>query len=265
MHAYVINLLRSPQRREHMQTQLAKTGISYEFVVAIDGSTLTLDGNDLIHPSLYSVPWLRPDVIGNALSHLHVYQKMLDEGREHALVLEDDVDLSPGLAAVLDSLPVHLTGAEVALLNYDSFETLKMSRVGMRKLSSGQDLLLPIDASKLHSAAAYVVTQSACKRILANVPPIRARSDDWGDHYKLGYLDRVRCVYPMPVAKNPTFPSTMEHNPHILKSWILGLLSRHDIQALEHLIAYRRKRIWQSQTQVEIVDAPFINKPSKID
>ena len=37
MHVYIINLARSPDRREYMVTQLANTGLSYEVVDGIDG------------------------------------------------------------------------------------------------------------------------------------------------------------------------------------------------------------------------------------
>lgn len=43
--------------------------------------------------------------------------------------------------------------------------------------------------------------------MVENGLPIRATADEWRSFYKEGILDRVRCVMPQPVAKNPKFES----------------------------------------------------------
>ncbi len=55
------------------------------------------------------------------LSHFHTYQKILEDGRDRALVLEDDVVLPTDLGDLVDEVAHHLTGAEVALLDYTAF------------------------------------------------------------------------------------------------------------------------------------------------
>ena len=59
------------------------------------------------------------------------------------------------------------------------------------------------------NAGAYVITGEACKRMNESAPPVRANADDWRFFYKEGILDRVRCVLPLAVVKNPKFESTI--------------------------------------------------------
>src|SRR5215469_4062057 len=98
MHAYVINLARSTDRRAHITAELKKTGLDYEIVTAVDGRELDLSDPALIDPSM---PYIDPSLpivdtglaagsAGAALSHLSVYRKIIADGLDKALVLEDD-------------------------------------------------------------------------------------------------------------------------------------------------------------------------------
>ncbi len=266
MHAYVINLLRSSERRAYVTAELEKTRIDYEIVEGVDGRDLDCADPQTIDPSVTGSSWFRPGVAGCALSHLRVHQKILADGRDHALVLEDDITVPGDLGKLADEVAGHLTRAEVALLNYDGRETLKMSRDGAVCVSSARKLVLPIDISQPESGAAYVITREACKRMTENVLPIRSKADDWGRFYREGMLDRVRCVVPVPVTKDPAFPSTMDYHSHrSFKARMLALIERYHLRLLDRAVVYRRQRIWRRFNRVEIVDEPFIFKPSRFD
>jgi glycosyl transferase family 25 len=264
MKVYVINLARSPERKEHMIAELARTGIGYEFIEAVEGRDLDLHDPGVIDPSVLGSPWVRAGSAGAAYSHLRVYQKVLADGAEHALVLEDDIRLPADLISLVEGIAPHLTGAEVALLNYDSPQTCLMSREHSVRLASGGELMLPLDVDQPRSSAAYLVTEAACKRMASRVAPYRAHSDNWGHHFREGALDRVRCVLPMPIWKDPKFESTIDYGTQgHLKARMLALADRYQVALLKRAIAYRRARIWQGQIQTEVVDRPFVNKPSR--
>src|SRR5271156_7071472 len=112
MHAYVINLARSKDRRAHITAELQRARLDYEVITAVDGRTLDLSGSTLIDPSLASRCEFPAGTVGCALSHFHVYQKILEDGRDRALVLEDDVTLPADLNDLVDEVAGHLTGAE---------------------------------------------------------------------------------------------------------------------------------------------------------
>ncbi len=269
MHAYVINLARSPDRRAHITAELQRTGLEYEIVPAVDGRTLDLADSALIdHPLLAARCPFPAGAAGCALSHLKTYEKILEDGRDQALVLEDDVTLPAGLSALADDIARHLTGAEVALLNFGGYppNPLRMSIEGSLDLPSSRLLALPIDAGQLVNAGAYVITREACARMIEHVLPIRATADDWRFFYDEGFLDRVRCVLPQPVTKSPNFESTigLYSLGNGVKARMVGPFVRHRIPLLHQAILHRRRRIMRHWNQAEIVDMPFIEKPSRL-
>ena len=52
MHAYVINLARSLDRRAHMTAELKKTGLDYEIITAVEGRDLDLGDPAIVDPTL---------------------------------------------------------------------------------------------------------------------------------------------------------------------------------------------------------------------
>lgn len=256
MYAYVINLARSPERRAHISAELRKARIGYEIVEAVEGRELDLHDHRTVEPSVLTRSWFQPGAVGCALSHLRVYRKILADGLDLALVLEDDVTLTADLSNVVQALADHLVGAEVALLNFDSVDPCKLSRGDSVCLPSSRLLIPPIDVDQPRSAAAYLITRKACQRMDESRLPIRAQSDDWGFFYREGVLDGVRCVVPLTVVKNPRFRSTK----------LGGVKVALDKVPLFHqAISYRRQRFLRRQTRTEFVDKPFIERTSRLE
>jgi glycosyl transferase, family 25 len=273
--AYVINLARSLDRRAYITTELKKTGLEYEIVTAVDGRDLDLSDATIVDPSL---PYLDPSLpvvdaglaagtAGAALSHLSVYRKIIADGLDAALVLEDDVVAPADLGRIADAVAGEMTGAEVALLSVDSPEPCKMSRAGSVPLPSARVLALPIDVRQPRSAAAYVITREACERMVKCLPPVRVQADTWWFFYGEGLLDRVRCVAPLPVHKNPRFTSTI--GSYSLGNGVRGRLvrqvARRRIPVLHQALVYRRQRILREWSRSELVDTPFKDKPSRLE
>jgi glycosyl transferase, family 25 len=273
--AYVINLARSLDRRAYITTELKKTGLEYEIVTAVDGRELDLSDATIVDPSL---PYLDPSLpivdtglaagtAGAALSHLSVYRKIIADGLDAALVLEDDVVVSADLGKMADAVAGELTGAEVVLLSVDSPDPCKVSRAGSVQLPSARLLALPIDVHQPRSAAAYIITREACERMVKCLPPVRVQADTWWFFFGEGLLDRVRCVVPLPVHKNPRFTSTI--GSYSLGNGVRGRLvrqvARRKVPVLHQALVYRRQRILRDWSRSEIVDTPFIAKSSRLD
>jgi GR25 family glycosyltransferase involved in LPS biosynthesis len=98
MRAYVINLVRSPERRSFITAQLEKTAMPYEVVEAVDGRDLDVCAPDLVDPALATKTVHLSTTVACALSHIRAYRKVLQDRHEVALVLEDDVTLPTDLA-----------------------------------------------------------------------------------------------------------------------------------------------------------------------
>jgi glycosyl transferase family 25 len=261
-------MARSTERRAHITAELDRIGVDYDIVEAVDGRDLDMDDPDTlasIAPSMLNSDWFLPSHVAVAMSHLRVYRKILADGLDWALVLEDDVDVPADLESLVDALAGHLDGAEIALLNYDSKDPLKMSREGLVDLPSSKVLVLPLDVYRVVSGAAYVITRKACERMDESVLPVRAKCDNWGHHYSEGALDRVRCVVPPAVHKSPGFESTVGYNSgESLKARLLRMIGRYDLRFLQQLVVYRRQRILRKYARAEIVDEPFVAKPSRL-
>jgi glycosyl transferase, family 25 len=267
VHAYVINLARSVDRRAHITAELKKTGLSYEIMTAVDGRTVDLDDRSLIDPSLIYWTQFLGGTAGAALSHLSAYKKILADGLDEALVLEDDVVLPADLGSLADAVADQLAGAEVALLSYGSLGSSKLSREGVIDLPSARQLALPIEIRLMHSAGAYIITREACERIIKCAIPVRVNPDDWWYFYREGALDRVRCVAPKPILKSPKLMSTLGSYSlgNSLKGRLAWPLVRYKIPLLHQALNYRRQRIYTKANHVEFADMPFIEKPSRLE
>jgi hypothetical protein len=219
-----------------------------------------------IDPAVIDKGSLSPNEVACALSHISVYQRIINDGADRALVLEDDIDLPADLRGLTDAIAPHVTGAEVTLLNFDSVKPCLMAREGALPLPGSRKLVLPLDVRQPLSGAAYVVSHEACERMSKGFFPIRIKADDWGYRFDVGMLDRVRCVVPLAVMKNPAFSSTMDYNPqYSLKARLAESIARNNVKPLERAIAFRRRWKWRDLMKVEIVNRPFVNKPSRLE
>jgi glycosyl transferase family 25 len=152
----VINLARRDDRLAAMDGQLGALRLPYERVEAIDGrNLLAVNSAD---------PGLTRGEIACHRSHRLAWQRLMDSGEERALILEDDVILSPRLPAFLkrpeawpedaDLVRLETRGEEVHL----SVRTVRSpSGVGLRELRTGQN-----------GAAAYIIGRTAAMHLLSS-------------------------------------------------------------------------------------------------
>ena len=160
-----------------------------------------------------------------------------------------------------------LTGAEVALLSFDSREPLKVSREGAVQVFGERILALPIDVWQPSSGGAYIITREACERMIKFLLPIRTNPDHWEYFYREGALNRLRCVVPLSVRKAAKLTSTQGSYSlgNGLRFRLLWPLVKLELPVLNQILVYRRQRIQNQLAQWEIVDMPFIEKPSRLD
>lgn len=271
MYAYVINLARSKDRHAYMASQLKKIGMAYEFVSAVDGRDLDMSDPGLVELETLSTRSNYPaNTAGTVLSHLSCYERMIADGRETALVLEDDVILPADVDALAESVAAELTGAEVGLLSMDSWVPLQISQDGAVPVVGDRMLALPITVMHIASGGAYVITREACERLIKFHRPIRRNPDEWYHFYQEGALDRVRCVVPPSVRKAAQFTSTQGSyklgNSRMFR--LLWPIVKLELPILHQILVYRRKRIYQRfyqrSAQWELVDMPFIDRPSRL-
>lgn len=104
---FVINLARDAERRAHMAAILDAIGVAAEFVPAVDGNALT-EADRAVYDRprclrFYGVDML-PSEIGCYLSHYRLYERIIRERLDVALILEDDVYIDSALPDIVDAL-----------------------------------------------------------------------------------------------------------------------------------------------------------------
>ena len=198
---YVINLKSQSERRERMAKLLDAQGVDYEFFEGVNGRALTEEQKALFADEdknilemtggrkLLVEDKLSPSEKGCALSHLKLYQKILDDGVQRAVILEDDLILNQDVYEALDNIDCIKEPWDI--INFSSHIGIKslpgakkyyankekgfyFQRLGMRNNT--------LDAifnrrRVLVCAALYVVTPVACKRLIELGYPVRIVAD----------------------------------------------------------------------------------------
>ena len=150
----VINLLRSPDRRENMGRQLSALGLRHRFVDAVDGKSPTFVASQ---PSTLTL-----GEIACHLSHRKCWQDLLASEDTHVLILEDDVIISPLLCEIVErrlALPdkAHIIRLETwcRSVQVHRGRSLASDGVTLHKLYKG-DL----------GCAGYVISRTGAQRLL---------------------------------------------------------------------------------------------------
>jgi glycosyl transferase, family 25 len=260
LHAYVINLPQSIERRRHIETELAGSAIDARFVRSVDGSALSRAERDRLvdEAAVARFPeWLTEGQIGCALSHLNAYRQIVEAGDHAALVVEDDIRLPHDAVELVTELYEVVGGSEITLLYYRAFGEYRFSsRMGV-ELNSGRRLLYPLELRGLVCSSAYVVTREAAQRMTEHVLPVRAGADSWAFHHESGALDRLRCVVPRPAGFRHDFKSAIDYLPAgSAAQRAMRTIERRRLPPLYQLLAWRRARSEREMSRFEIVDEP---------
>jgi glycosyl transferase family 25 len=103
MRIFVINLARRPDRMAAMAAQLDRLGLAYERFDAVDGKTF--DPVELNAPfaAKGAMAELTPGDKACTTSHIHLWRRIAAASESHAVILEDDVELSAAAANFLKS------------------------------------------------------------------------------------------------------------------------------------------------------------------
>lgn len=161
---FVINLDRSPQRLAEMRRRLGALGIPFTRFPALDGRGLDLEAlpaYDGRRRRLLYGHDMTPGEMGCLLSHRGVYEHMVAQGIELAIVLEDDVHVAADFCAVvafLSSLPLRWD-----LIRF--LDSQKIERKSRCLLEFGR-YRLSRPATAAGGAHGYLLTREAARRLL---------------------------------------------------------------------------------------------------
>lgn len=250
---YIISLERSRERFDSCQEALKKQGLTTaQWFPAIDGKTVDLSKYNLDRKrfQVFRHNWFSfccrnmyfsDTEYATSLSHLTLYQKMIDENIEMALILEDDAILNEGFNDLLEHLDVVVkeNDCDVLYLYYNEkfnnwFKPVDTNYgVKIQRIGAGKFDCIVNRRESVNSAAAYVITKKGAQRLIDVGYPVRTQADVL---LSLFAFNKLRGFKVIPkVFRLSGLPSTILHAgdmPENVKPWYSRLAKR--IKKLYH-------------------------------
>ncbi|WP_170788594.1 glycosyltransferase family 25 protein [Ruegeria lacuscaerulensis] len=159
---FYINLDRVPARRDFMESQFDHAGLSGATrFSAVDGQQPGALNQNGYLPGSGSRWGLKQSEIACFESHRAVWQAAVDQNLTAVAIFEDDVEMSTDAGRVIVDVLNHSTAYDFVKLDYSP----RSLRFGAER-DLGQVKVRPM-LEMAPSAAAYVVSQAACRKLLA--------------------------------------------------------------------------------------------------
>ena len=221
---FVISLARATDRRVNISRHLDAAGVSYEIIDAVDGAALDLtELADRLNPDKYRIQYGRKFSLGEIgcyLSHYNLWQRMVEQGIDCAIVLEDDAVLDKDFFEVAARLLEIDWQWDLALL---SSHDRKFDRV-LCEVCNGRRLVR--HRRRAWGTVAYIIRRPAAEKLLTYCHEIRAGIDAlYSEYWKNDVA--VYLVDPPPAQHTGTETFT-PHNyaPRTLPEQIKGSIQR---------------------------------------
>lgn len=184
---FVINLKRRTDRKEEMEKTFDAAGFTeYEFIEAVDGSTLQAT-EEITRLFLGNDFGSRKGVIGCALTHCNLWKKLAAD-TEHTFytVFEDDISVSNTFRECLEnSLKNELTDVDILFLGYHVLEKHK------EKIHQRHDKPVRTDMGiYIGGFYSYVITKQGCNKLLNFIQTNGIRH---GIDYLVKIIPGMRC------------------------------------------------------------------------
>ncbi|GJL85990.1 MAG: glycosyl transferase [Micavibrio sp.] len=201
---FVINMPRSTERRKSAEERLKAARLDYHFIEGVDGKALDFD-----HPHYDRNKRLRyfgrdllEAEIGCLLSHRKIYQKMIEENIEQALIFEDDVILKEkNFTELLDSIMNSKTSWDII-----RFIVPKRSHKIVTQITPEYSLGRVYGTQG--GAFGYMITLKAAKKMVEHTERFWLPIDTiHGRTWETG-LD-VKYLLPCPITTDEEIPSTI--------------------------------------------------------
>jgi len=239
---FVINMEKDKERKAYITKKLNEYQLSFDFINAVDGRLLDEKYIKQMISKNKAIDSIGREMsrgeIGCAMSHLHVYQKMVEEDIEQAIILEDDIDINyDNFNEIIDFLAKENNNKPQVHLLTESISYLSKNT---QKIDGIYNIARVVQAL---STAGYVINQSAAKQMLGINKKVWIVADDWV-RYRMHTDVDVSCVVPCVIKENPSIANqssiTSERNKKIKTRTIKYILSRNK----NKIIADIKKYFW---------------------
>lgn len=169
---FVINLKKDVDKKEHIQQLGEKYGLCFSFIDAVFGKNLSSKYLNTVYDRNKAILTMGRELtlgeIGCALSHMDIYKKMIHQGIDQAVILEDDVIFDKKLLDVVNKFDRFPSDWECLLLHYHRNSHLKrnycLSFYGRKKIGGSFKIIRFI--KPMHSTAGYMINRPGAQKLL---------------------------------------------------------------------------------------------------
>lgn len=204
MKTFVINLDHATDRWATIEPQVRQVGLDIQRVSAVLGKELAEPYPDYCEQAYQRLHGRQTNnrEIGCYLSHLKAMEMFLDTGDAYGIILEDDVELHPELALLV----------ELAIEADPTWGLLRLSGlhggtpVTVRKIND--DFHLAVNLTQQAGSGAYVVNRDAAEKLCSGLRPMEVPYDHAFDReWRYGF--KAVTMLPLPVTQNELYDSSI--------------------------------------------------------
>lgn len=182
---YVISAKSMSKRKERMLEQFAKWGLKPNFFDAIMGNELS---KEELQKLSASEGLLTLGEIGCALSHLGVYQRLLESQEPCVYVFEDDAEITDEFMDLRPKIQEFMEKQnQPTVLVLCSINGRKKV---CQKLTAKISIMRSLAGTRAH---AYVLNRTAAQNLLKAQTPVKIELDAWAIYQKLGFI-QLYCL-----------------------------------------------------------------------
>jgi glycosyl transferase family 25 len=186
---FAINMKDNAKRRDHIIGECAKHSLNVEIIDAVAGKELSeAELREAVFD--YGSSGFTKGEIGCALSHLKIYRKIVDEGIDIALILEDDAVFSNNINSAVNDIEAYNKKARKPML----FLLTKVEKY----ISSLPKRLEHINLYRFHKgwlATGYAINRKGAVILLQHLYPMKVVADHWL-YIKFYTALTICCVVP---------------------------------------------------------------------
>lgn len=203
---FIISLKKDVERRNAITDALSAQNLSWVMVDAVEGIKLQEEYISSLNYK-YDKP-SHANEIACSLSHQSVYKKIINDGIDWAIILEDDViidtpisdfinKLEQGKTSLLKKDHIYLLGGQEGLnsrkrLSLSFFNKVKIGNFTFRKVT--------YKPSKIYRTCCYLIHRDECEKLVELFNEAYYVADSWGLFYK---LKKVKGYFLAEIIKHP--------------------------------------------------------------
>ncbi|KAE9635040.1 glycosyltransferase family 25 protein [Aeromonas veronii] len=177
---FIISLTRSADRRAMVERQMSHLGIDFEFFDAVDGKSLPSDRLAKVDFNLARETCghdLSLGEVGCAMSHINIYEVMVERNIPRCVILEDDIYVHMHFKAIVNDV-INKNSSDIVFLHHGKAKHLPI----YSSLPEGYRLAKYLTPSKnsqrgIISTGGYILTLAGAHKLLKIAYPIRMPAD----------------------------------------------------------------------------------------